>query len=292
MYSLNDFLHTVMQMPSEQIASPELYCTEINPEATFYTNEMQDTLACYTFTLVRCGWLTIVYNGQELTLTRGDLYIYSPGMSILVVSASQDYRGICLMADESITLETTAVRDAMRMAYFPLVELQEPKLSLADEQMRHLQDHMLHIIEGLHTPHLYKAETLRLHYALFLLDLLDIQEHSITQHHFSKRTTDLFFHFIYLLPRHFAEHHDIGFYAQQLHVTTTHLSRIVRQVAGRTVIDYINQMLLTEATWLLQSSNLSIAAIADRLHFADQASFSKFFTRLKGVSPRDYKRMT
>ena len=44
-----------------------------------------------------------------------------------------------------------------------------------------------------------------------------------------------------------------------------------------------------EAAWLLRTTNLSIAQIADRLHFADAASFSKFFTRLKGQSPRDFR---
>ena len=64
---------------------------------------------------------------------------------------------------------------------------------------------------------------------------------------------------------------------------------MVRQVTGRTVVDYINQMLLMEASFLLQTSQLSIAQIADHLHFADTPSFSKFFLRMKGVNPRQYR---
>lgn len=67
------------------------------------------------------------------------------------------------------------------------------------------------------------------------------------------------------------------------------LSRVVRQVTGRTVIDYINQMLLMEASFLLRTTSMSITQIADRLHFADSPSFSKFFSRLKGLSPKEYK---
>ena len=76
--------------------------------------------------------------------------------------------------------------------------------------------------------------------------------------------------------------------------------RVVRQVTGRTVVDYINQMLLMEASFLLQTSPLSITQIVDRLHFADTPSFSKFldepsggagyFSRLKGVSPKEYRK--
>ena len=64
---------------------------------------------------------------------------------------------------------------------------------------------------------------------------------------------------------------------------------MVRQVTGRTVVDYINQMLLMEATFLLKTSELSITQIADHLHFADTPSFSKFFSRMKGQSPRAYR---
>ena len=67
------------------------------------------------------------------------------------------------------------------------------------------------------------------------------------------------------------------------------LSPVVRQVTGRTVIDYINQMLLMEASFLLRTTSMSITQIADRLHFADSPSFSKFFSRLKGLSPKEYK---
>ena len=68
------------------------------------------------------------------------------------------------------------------------------------------------------------------------------------------------------------------------------LSRVVRQVTGRTVIDYVNQMLMMEAAFLLRTSNLSIQQIADRLHFADTSSLSKFFLRMKGLSPREYRK--
>ena len=64
---------------------------------------------------------------------------------------------------------------------------------------------------------------------------------------------------------------------------------IVRQLTGRTVVDYVNQMLLMEASFLLRTSSLSVTQVADRLSFADTASFCKFFTRLRGQSPKSYR---
>ncbi len=123
----------------------------------------------------------------------------------------------------------------------------------------------------------------------FLLDLSAMQEVAIKSNRHPKRYMDLYKQFVQLLPLHYIEHHDVGFYAGELNITTTYLSRIIRQMTGRTVIDHIERMLLIEAMWLLNSTTLSIAQIAERLHFAESTTFSRFFRRLKGISPNNYR---
>ena len=58
----------------------------------------------------------------------------------------------------------------------------------------------------------------------------------------------MFVGFISLLPQNFMAHHDIAYYADALNITTTYLSRVVRQLTGRTVVGYVNQFLPMEAT--------------------------------------------
>ena len=194
------------------------------------------------------------------------------------------------MADEHVTIEAPSVHDLVHLAYLPIVQLHEPKQTLAADAAQHLIAKMQEIISYIHSDHIYKGEVLRMLYSIFLLDLQNAQQRAIVHRQTPQRVEDIFIGFIRLLPRHFAEHHDIAFYADQLHISTVYLSRVVRQVTGRTVIDYINQMLLMEASFLLQTSPMSITQIADRLHFADTPSFSKFFSRLKGVSPKEYRK--
>lgn len=289
MYTLREFLESVVGLPADQVPSDEMFCSESDTESTFLTNQMQETLAAYSYTLVREGWLELIFNGHELTLQRGDLLIYSPGFQITIVSGSEDYRSVILLIDEQTALDTPGMRSPLRTAYQPLAELGQPVVHLSDAQAAHFWQHLHEIISYQHSTHRFLQECLRTLYAQFLLDLMDVLEQNIGHHQFSERTTELFVSFMHLLPKHFIEHHDLPFYAAQLHITTIHLSRIVRQITGRTVGDYISQMLLMESTWLLQSTDLSVAAIADRLHFADQSSFTRFFTRLKGISPKAYR---
>ena len=276
-------------MPPDEVTSDEFFCSESILEGAFLTNGMQDTLAGYCYTLVREGWLQLIYNGQALTLRPGDLYIYSPGFQITVVSGSDNYRAIVLIVDEQTTLEMPTVRNIISTAYQPVAELGQPVVHLSEKQADHFWQHLQEMVRYQHSTHRFLQESLRTLYTQFLLDLMDAMERNIGHHQLSERTAELFISFMRILPKYFVEHHDLAFYADNLHITTIHLSRIVRQVTGRTVADYINQMLLMEASWLLRSTDLSLADIAEHLHFSDQSSFGRFFTRMKGMNPKRYR---
>ena len=255
------------------------------------TNALPGTVAAYGYTIVLQGWITMLYNGHEVYYTKDDLIIYTPGMVVSVIAISNDYRGICLVTDKDFAFESPTIRDAIRAAYLPVVELSEPRLTLAEEDNHHLMELMGIIRRYLLSPdHPFRRECLRTTYGLFLLELNAIQERTIRDRRFPKRIEELFFDFLRLVPVHFSEHHDVAFYASQRCITPRYLSQIVREVSGRTVVDYINQMLLMEASYLLQQTSLTIVQIADRLHFSEAASFTRFFTRMKGMTPREFRR--
>ena len=255
------------------------------------TNALPGTIAAYSYTIVLQGWMTMLYNGRELHATKDDLIIYTPGIVVSVSDISGDYRGICLVADKDFAFESPTMRDAIRAAYLPAVELREPRLTLAEEDKLHLME-LMGIIRRylLSANHPFRSECLRTTYGLFLLELNAIQERTIRNRRFPKRIEELFFDFLRLVPIHFAEHHDVAFYASQLCITPRYLSQIVRDVSGRTVVDYINQMLLMETSYLLQQTSLPIADIAVRLHFSETASLTRFFTRMKGINPSMYRK--
>lgn len=255
------------------------------------TNALPGTIAAYGYTIVLHGWMTMLYNGRQVHYTKDDLIIYTPGDVVSVINISDDYRGICLVADKDFAFESPTMRNAIRAAYLPAVELSESRLTLAEDDLQNLKELMCIISRYLlSVDHPFRSECLRTTYGLFLLELNAILERTIRDHRFPKRIEELFFDFLRLVPIHFAEHHDVAFYASQLCITPRYLSQIVRNVSGRTVVDYINQMLLMETSYLLQQTSLPIADIAVRLHFSETASLTRFFTRMKGINPSMYRK--
>ena len=241
------------------------------------------------FTLVIRGWFHIVYNGQELYLKENDVYTYNAGTTISIIAASTDYQGICLLADQDFALITPVMKNAAKAAYFSMIELKEPKVSLCQADAEHLLELMQLLAKYYDSEHPYRKESMEMLYGLFLLDLIKAQEKTIESHRFSNRVVEIYLDFIKLASRDFIEHRDISYYASQQAVTTTYLSRIVKQVSGRTVVDHINQLLANEAVLLLQNSSMSVSQIAERLHFAETTTFARFFKRMKGKNPKEYR---
>ncbi|MBX9360682.1 AraC family transcriptional regulator [Streptomyces sp. WAC04114] len=77
--------------------------------------------------------------------------------------------------------------------------------------------------------------------------------------------------------------------ARVVGISHTHLTRVFRAETGLTVVSYIRHRRLQRARHLLQSSTLSITAIAAAVGIADLQAFNKACRRELGASPRDLR---
>jgi AraC-like DNA-binding protein len=101
---------------------------------------------------------------------------------------------------------------------------------------------------------------------------------------------DLYERFIAMLNRLGTAKHDIKFYAERLGVTPNYLSRVVKGVSGKTVVEWINLLLVMESKMLLLHSNLTVKEISYKLNFPEDSLFCRFFKREVGVSPLCFKK--
>ena len=82
---------------------------------------------------------------------------------------------------------------------------------------------------------------------------------------------------------------NIKAYADYLCITPNHLSAVIREQSGRSVMDWLNAHCILRAQVLLRHTNLSIYEIADRLDFQSSTFFTRFFHRETGVTPKEYR---
>ena len=91
------------------------------------------------------------------------------------------------------------------------------------------------------------------------------------------------------LEAHFTRHLRVEEYARHLHVTPTHLSRVLRETTGLSASQMIKVRVMREARRNLFFTNLGIAQIAYLLGYTDPAYFSRDFSRAAGCSPRAFR---
>ena len=267
-------------------------CAFFNGARTMSTNEMAESLNCYTFTLITQGELLLMNGNTKLSFAKNDIYTYYPGSVLRIIDVSDDFEGISLMVDEQMAHGAQAFRNLLQASMIPISQFGNAKLSLTSGDASRVQTVMMLISEYISQPLSLKNEILEMLYSVFIDDLISIQAFEKTRLSITKQSEEIFISFYVLLQKNYIEHHNIGFYADALNITTTYLSRIVKSVSGRTVVGCINEMLAVEAVWLLKSTPLTVAQIADRLNFSTSAAFNKFFKRMRGCTPmsvRDYK---
>lgn len=104
------------------------------------------------------------------------------------------------------------------------------------------------------------------------------------------RQQELVLNFLKLLDANFKQQRSVQFYADALCVTSGHLTKILKEVSGKTTGELIEKSVIIEARVLLADPSLTIAQIAEELQFSDQSAFGKSFKKNTGLSPSEYRR--
>ena len=77
--------------------------------------------------------------------------------------------------------------------------------------------------------------------------------------------------------------------AQQFGMSVRNFSRRFKEATGKTPLQYLHNMRIAVAQDLLQSSNLSIGDIADKVGYTDVSHFSQLFRKKRSLTPSEYR---
>ena len=78
-------------------------------------------------------------------------------------------------------------------------------------------------------------------------------------------------------------------YAGELGVSPNHLNRVVKGETGRSAGEWIGISRLALSKLLLRQSDMPVIDIASRAGFDDQSYFSRFFRKMTGMSPSEFR---
>ena len=104
------------------------------------------------------------------------------------------------------------------------------------------------------------------------------------------RARAVFEDFLRLVQDHHMTERSLGFYADKLYMSPKYLSKLVKNVSGRSAHDWIDLLVIRQAQNLLKYSDLPIKQIVTQLNFPNQTTFYRFFKIQTGQTPTEYRK--
>ena len=236
--------------------------------------------------IIMSGEAEINLNLQDRHLTSGTLIYISPGTIINPKRLSSDFRiyGIALFSNFPMPFAQGQTPSAFNGQVRDFqIHASEKDIATA----KHILDtiwQIVHASDDYHRPTVTALVAAQVHHYDYLF-------HQQANQLASKRSREqtIFDRFLQLVTQHCTEHHQIGYYAEHMCLTERYLSTVIRQTSGTTAKDWIDRALITRIKIELRHTDKPVAQIANEMHFANPSFFSKYFRRLTGMTPGEYR---
>lgn len=244
----------------------------------------------YGLLIVRQGQLNILLNLISYTIQKNEIIALTPQ----TVFHLQDYSEDLEIAALSFTADfifKNSYKIVEIDAFSFLVNYHIPKLKLSSKDVKLFVNLFQIIKEKNNDKTLFWNEIITNSFGVIMYYYTAKFKESYPNLEIKRtRYEELTFRFLKLLNENFKEERSVQFYADILCVTPGHLSKILKEVSGRTVSQLINEIVVMEAKIMLGNHKLTVAQVANELQFSDQSFFGKYFKKHTGFSPSKFRK--
>lgn len=103
------------------------------------------------------------------------------------------------------------------------------------------------------------------------------------------RSSELYNQFISQINNFCRTYSDVHFYADQLNVSSRYLAQVTRRISCKTPKAIIDEYIVKEIERELSTTTHTVQEIANTFGFSSQAHLTKFFKKMRGVTPSAFR---
>jgi len=274
----------------------------------YYIEHSEDS----TFGICTCGKAEIFINKKHMFIKKQDLMITPPGANVEIINMSHDFDGCLIAASEKFSKEVVfqSIPQLINLIIYVtkkmIIHLEDSKYNFLVTYLNFLwtfleQKETIFMKEAIR--HLITA----ISFWFYSLLHIDVNENVKGKTHRKEvgqnrilsevnekvkgktRQDEIVEHFLMNAGIHFRENRKVNYYADLQCITPKYLSLVTRQTTGKTAAQWINTMVIMEAQSQLEHSTKTVQQIAMELNFTNQSFFGKFFKRITGINPTEYR---
>ncbi|MCM1291762.1 MAG: helix-turn-helix domain-containing protein [Prevotella sp.] len=242
-----------------------------------------------TIQLCLSGHANITIDMMDYELIPGDILVLQPNNYVNNITFNSDFHS------HIIACSTDMVKDVLPKLtdLLPLLihHRAAPVTNLSPDEAEEFDKYFNIIHDSLQKPYtLFQKQKIRCILQAALFELMDIKsedgENIISK---KSRKEEIMAQFLINISKHFREQRQVSFYAKKLFITPKHLSTVVKSLTNKTAGEWIENFVIMEAKVMLKTTDLPIQQIAQRLNFANQSFFGKYFKHITGLSPSEFR---
>lgn len=264
------------------------------PQLSSLTNIWKDVpihIDCVMVALCTEGELDVSISFKKYKLVKNTVCILTPESVLEILDIKPDFHCLILAFTRGfvdIELNTTV----QMMQLFKYVH-NEPCIQLEGQYAEHYNNAVICIMKTVAwTDNPLRNRMMQSYlFVLFccVYPIISKDEKGRAEDRLVSAQNRVFISYIELLQSNYKEHRTVAFYAEKLGMTPKYLSKLTLSETGQSALRWIEYYVLLEAKALLKQNNDTILSVSKKLNFTSQGSFGKFFHRLTGMSPKEYR---
>ncbi len=225
---------------------------------------------------------------KEYVVAKNSLITILPGHILEMTEQSEDFFIEILAFSDRFIADMPLPRDIQILKEISL----NPILMIQEEDIDKLLRYHSFIIDVFNTRKQspYLEEMVKgLLYALMMELATLYQENSPSIKKKNSRYEELTEQFFRMLFENYKEERTASFYANKMFLTPKHLSYVLKEITGKSFNTWMDEAVVIGAKSLLKSSSYTVLQISEELNFPTASYFGRFFKRITGMTPLEYR---
>ncbi|HCO67263.1 MAG TPA: AraC family transcriptional regulator [Dysgonomonas sp.] len=230
----------------------------------------------------------IQINFKEYTVVENTIVTIPPNQIVQVIDHSEDFliEMLAFSPDYIIGMSLPKNYD------IPKKIVSSPVLSITKEESEEILRYHTFIVTAFKNKrHIFFEHVIKglLYSLLMVIAAKYIDSTEDKKDKASTRSEEIVDEFFPLLRDYHMQERSASFYADKLCITTKYLSGTLKKVTGRSVNAWLEDAIVMSAKILLKSSDLTVLQISDELNFPNPSYFGRFFKKVTGMTPKEYR---
>ncbi len=249
---------------------------------------------CYMAAYCVEGSVDCSVNLTDYHLTSGTLLIITPGNIVKITDpeVSKDLKLTIICASTSFISgiginPSKFLIEAMDVLRDPCIHLSDDETEMLHKYVNLALDITKTNPQFVHDSIAGLVSSVFYQFAGFLADSKKREEKELPVR--TTRQRQMLEQFIKLAINDHAREHLVGYYADKMCVTPKYLSKIVKETSGRSVPEWLSELLILDAKNMLRHTDMTIKEISASLNFPSQSFFFRFFKNHTGQTPTQYR---